>query len=95
MKFHHLLLANIFFCISLYSIAQDSLSTYKTISDNYLETVAGKAGKFEEKLDRQSQKVLERFQKQEARLYKKLSKIDSSKATALFNNAADKYKSLE
>jgi hypothetical protein len=95
MKFHHLLLTAIFFIISNYSIAQDSLSTNKTISDNYLETVAGKAGKFEEKLDRQSQKVLERFQKQEARLYKKLSKIDSSKAKTLFNNAADKYKSLE
>ena len=67
----------------------------KTISDNYLETVAGKAGKVEEKLDRQSQKALERFKKQEARLYKKLSKINSSKASALINKATDQYKSLE
>jgi hypothetical protein len=95
MKFHHLLLTAIFFCFSHYSYAQDSLSFNKSISDNYLETVAGKAGKVEEKLDRQSQKALERFQKQEARLYKKLSRIDSSKATALFNKATDQYKSLE
>jgi hypothetical protein len=95
MKFHHLLLTAIFFCISHCSIAQDSLSFNKTISDNYLEIVAGKAGKVEEKLDRQSQKALERFQKQEARLYNKLSKIDSSKATALLNKATDQYKSLE
>jgi hypothetical protein len=92
MKFHHLHLTIILFCISHYSIAQDSLSFNKTISDNYLETVAGKV---EEKLDRQSQKALERFQKQEARLYQKLSKIDSSKAAALLNKGTDQYKSLE
>jgi hypothetical protein len=65
MKLHHLPLTAILFCISHYSIAQDSLSFNKTISDNYLETVAGKASKVEENLDRQSQKVLERFQKQQ------------------------------
>lgn len=94
MKFRHrcLLTPLLFFFIN--SFSQDSLSSIQPVSNNYLESVAGRADKLEQKLDKKSQKALEQFQKQEEKIRKKLSKIDSSKAAAVFNNATSQYNSL-
>jgi hypothetical protein len=95
MKFRHRCLIAPLLFFFFHSYSQDSLSSIQPVSNKYLESVAGRADKLDEKLDRKSQKALEQFQKQEEKIKRKLSKIDSSKAASVFNNAADKYKSLE
>jgi hypothetical protein len=83
----------LFFFFHCYS--QDSLSSIQPVSNRYLESIAGRADKLNEKLNRKSQKALIQYQRQEARIKKKLSKIDSSKAALVFNSATEKYKSLD
>jgi hypothetical protein len=95
MKFHHRFLLTPLLFFYFHSYSQDSLSSIQPVSNNYLESIGGRADKLEEKLDRKSQKALGQFQKQEERIKRKLSRIDSSKAASLFNNAADQYKSFE
>jgi hypothetical protein len=65
------------------------------IPDRYIETVSAKANNLEHKLDRKSQKALANLQKQEAKIRKKLEKIDSLSAQNIFSDAEQKYKQLE
>lgn len=75
--------------------AQDSVSVQPQVSKKYLDAVSAQAGSLEEKLDKKSQKVLARLQKQEAKMRNKLMKIDSVAANNVFANAGDKYKELQ
>jgi hypothetical protein len=78
------------------SIAQSPPDTANSqVSTKYLESVASKAGSLEDKLDRKTEKMLARLQKQEAKMKKKLMKIDSSAAANVFGNADAKYKELQ
>ncbi len=78
-----------------YVFTQDSVSVQPQVSQKYLATISAQAGSLEEKLDKKSQKVLAKFQRQESKIMAKLMKIDSSAAKELFDNAAAKYKGLE
>jgi len=77
--------------------SQDS-AQYKnsgSVSSRYIQSVSKKTNELEQKLDKKSQKALAQLQKQEARMKKKLTKIDSAAAKNIFSNAGDKYKELE
>ena len=72
------------------ALSQDALDATATpkIPEKYFDAVSKKASTLEENLDKKSQKVLDRMQKQEAKLQKKLSKIDSL-ATHIITNVID------
>jgi len=65
------------------------------IPSKYFDAVSKKANTLQEKLDNKSQEVLERMQKQEAKLQKKLAKVDSLATHNIFSNSADKYNQLK
>src|SRR5690242_1545877 len=53
-----------------------------------------KTAGLDNQLTRQTEKYLQRLQRREQRLYKKLYKVDSVGAEALFAGVADQYASL-
>jgi hypothetical protein len=57
--------------------------------------VSSKACNLDAKLKKQTAKALQRWQKQEARIQRKLAKTDSAKAQSLFGNAEYQYQQLE
>jgi hypothetical protein len=73
----------------------DTTQSSERVSSKYLDIVSSKAGKLEAKLDKQTAKALGQWQKQEARIQRKLAKTDSAKAQSLFANAGQQYKRLE
>jgi hypothetical protein len=95
MKLHQYVLLLFALSSSAYSKAQDSLSSSSSISQKYLVSVSQKTEKLADNLDKKSRKALAQFQKQEGKIRKKLSNIDSAKASTLFNNGVDQYKALE
>jgi hypothetical protein len=74
--------------------SQDS-SVTSQISSKYFETVSKKANTLQEQLDKKSQKVLASMQKEEARLRRRLARIDSLAANNIFSNSATKYRQLQ
>jgi len=72
----------------------DSIETPK-IPEKYFDAVSKKANTLQQNLDEKSQKVLDRMQKQEAKLQKKLAKIDSLATHNIFSNSAEKYNQLK
>lgn len=92
-RHHYLLFIALSFCV--FSKAQDSLLVNPSISPKYLETISKKADNLKDNIDKTSKKALEQFKNQEERLRRKLSKVDSLKAKAIFNTAADKYKAID
>ena len=76
--------------------SQDSThSDVSQIPSRYLETVSKKANTIQQSLDRKSEKVLASMQNEEAKLQKKLARIDSLAANNIFNDAESKYKQLK
>ena len=65
--------------LSQYILSQDVLDTSNLtkIPSKYFDAVSKKANTLQQNLDKKSQKVLDRMQKQEAKLQKKLAKVDS------------------
>ena len=72
----------------------DSIETPK-IPEKYFDAVSKKANTLQQNLDKKSQKVLDRMQKQEAKLQKKLAKIDSLATHNIFSSSAEKYNQLK
>ena len=73
----------------------DTASTSLSISTKYLDQESSKAGDLEQKLDRQSEKVLSKFLKAEQKLQRKLSRKDSAKAQQVFGSAGQQYAQLQ
>ena len=81
-------------CASVGAWAQsDTLS--QPISAKYLDQVSSKAGELEQKLDRQSAKILSKFLKAEQKLQRKLGRKDSAKAQQVFGSAGQQYAQLQ
>lgn len=94
MLFHRSLLLIGILCISVIVRAQtDSLT--QLVSAKYIGQVNAKAGQLEQKLDKQSEKILARFAKAEQKLQRKLARKDSSKAKEVFGNAQQQYDQLQ
>jgi hypothetical protein len=73
---------------------QDSI-TIKGIPKGYLDQVSAKSGKLEQKLDRNTEKALRQIVKHEAKMKRKLAKMDSIAAGSIFSNTSEKYKRLQ
>jgi hypothetical protein len=80
--------------LSFTAFSQDDSISSQIVSKKYLDKVSSMATDMEEKLDKHTEKVLAKFQKQESRLQKKLAKTDSAKAAALFGSSKEKYQQL-
>lgn len=77
-------------------IGDDSISqTIIPSPQKYTDAVSAKAKSIEEKLDKQSQKALDQFKKQEAKIIKKLSRLDSSAAKQLLETSRARFQQLE
>ena len=88
-----LLIIGILVCATSYS--QDSIAHIDTkITTRYFDVVSKKALGLNEALDKKSEKTLHRIQKQEAKLKRKLSRIDSLAANNIFSNSAEKFNNL-
>ena len=97
-KLYHVLTVVLCICVFTSSaVSQDSsgLSNISQLPEKYFELVSKKASHLEEKLDKKSEKALQRLQKQEERIRIKLAKIDSIAAQNVFSGLEDKYKRLE
>lgn len=82
--------------LCLYACAQAQSDTLLSpVSSKYLEQVNAKAGKLEQKLDKQSQRIITQFLKQENKLKRKLARKDSAAATAVFGDAKQQYDQLQ
>jgi hypothetical protein len=80
---------------------QDASNTNSTIADRVLDfpgklfnRVRGQADKMNKQLTAQTTKCLQQLMNEEARLKKKLYKVDSNKATAMFSGMDAQYKAL-
>ena len=75
--------------ISQHIFCQEALdtSTSAKISEKYFDAVSKKANTLQQNLDKKSQRVLDRMQKQEVKLQKKLAKIDSLATHNIFSNS--------
>lgn len=73
----------------------DTMQSSQPVSSKYLDIASSKAGKLEDRLDKHTAKALQQWQKQEARIKRKLAKTDSAKAVAVFGNAKQQYEQLE
>jgi hypothetical protein len=82
----------VFLTLSSYAQSTDSLLQ---LPSKYLDKVSSKAGALEQKLDKKSDKILEQAMKQEARIIKKISKIDSATANKMLVSTYARYKQLE
>jgi hypothetical protein len=84
------------------SFAQGELQEADNISrlspkalSKYLSASSQKANDIQKGLDRKTTKTLERMQKFELQMQKKLSRIDSTKAVAIFGKVKEKYQGLD
>ena len=76
------------------AVCQDSVSISK-ISSNYFDAISDKVGVISDNIDKKSAKALTQMQKLEAKIYRKLSKIDSLAAENIFSNSLEKYNALQ
>lgn len=75
--------------------SQDSKdSSISQVSVKYLDQVSSSSSSLGDKLDRKSKKALANLQRQEAKMHRKLGRIDSSAVTKVFANADAKYTEL-
>jgi len=81
-------------CLCAYAAkAQDT--SLQQLPAAYLSKVSARVEDLKGDIDRKSQKAIAQLQKQEEKIKRKLSRIDSSKAKEVFGSAEDKYKSLQ
>jgi hypothetical protein len=86
----HILLCTLPLCLK----AQDTTAfadKWVNLPSNFIDKVNRKASLAEKQLTNKTEKYLAKLQKQEARLKKKLAKIDSLAANNIFNDAIGQY----
>jgi hypothetical protein len=87
MRAHHFVLFVALLCATTESFCQDSSAV--PVSARYLDAVGATSEKLEKKMDAYSEKALAQLQKQEAKMKRKLMKIDSVKAKEIFGDAKE------
>ncbi|MBN8879882.1 MAG: hypothetical protein J0I32_20225 [Sphingobacteriales bacterium] len=94
MTSHHcILLSAILFAYSGLLAQSDTLSP--SVNGKYFDAVNKKASQLEQRLDKQSAKIITQFLKQENKLKRKLARKDSAAATAVFGDAKQRYDQLQ
>src|SRR5580704_17171840 len=71
-----------------------SLSIPTKLSGKYIHSVAEKSTKISSDMEGQTEKYINKLQSEEARIEKKLSRVDSLAAHTIFNNSAGFYNEL-
>lgn len=79
------------FCIQT-AYGQDSISR---LPDTYLSQLSTRMNRLEDRLDKKSEKALHALRKEEEKLRRRLTRLDSNKAAQVFSSAREKYKALE
>jgi hypothetical protein len=74
--------------------AQPGTSTSPIFNTRYVDIIDNKASTLEKKLDRQSEKIIAQFLKQENKLRRKLARKDSTAAIAMLGNTKERYNKL-
>ncbi len=72
----------------------DSSVQLQQLPSKYVVTIFSKANSLEQKFDKKSGKALQQLQKLEAKMKRKLKKVDSTAVNNVFANADTKYKEL-
>ena len=82
-------------CLTLCAQDVPALPGTDKVAGKYLDAVAGKSASISSSIDRQTDKYLSRFQKEEQRLFKKLAKKDSTAAGKAMAASKKQYQALE
>jgi len=82
------------FCASAQELQDSTNHAVNKITQQYISAVNGKATKVAEDIDKQTEKYLARLEKQEAKLKRKLSKIDSLAANNVFAGSKAEYDAI-
>jgi|GEM_PF-5214601 len=95
----NLLSIGIFFSVRMCAqddiISGDTTSATPLISSKYITQVSVSAGKLEQKLHKESGKILSNMQQQEDRIRRKLAKKDSLKAATIFAGSKLQYEKFQ
>lgn len=75
--------------------AQDSGYLQSPLPDQFSSRVSDRISAIDKKLVRQTAKLLTKMKKEEAKLFRKMKAVDSTKASALFNNSKATYDQLQ
>jgi hypothetical protein len=92
-----ILILFIVICVSIAARSQDTLSATHKIENlpkRFLSTVDSKTAALENKLTQQTEKYLKRLSRQENKLKRKMSRIDSTAAKRIFASSTQKYQEL-
>ena len=93
--FANLITAITFILSGICLYGQDSLINLSPkLSEKYFDKVSAKASSLEQKLTKKNKKALDQMETEEAKMHKRLAKIDSVKAKEIFDNTEQKYKDL-
>ena len=65
------------------------------LPSKYLSQLSSRTDDLTQKLDKKSEKAIAQLQQHEQKIRRKLSRVDSSKAKELFNDAEEKYENLK
>ncbi len=98
MKPMPLVIALLLLCSSftnLYAQDQPFVPDADKITGKYLDAVTGKSATISRDIDRQTEKYLSKFQREENRIRKRLAKKDSSAAAKVFANSSQQYAALQ
>jgi hypothetical protein len=90
---HHQPLFVVAILICSFVRAQDSSRVQ--LPATYLQKVSNRVDDLEKKLEGKSEKALRHFQKSEERIYKKFSRLDSTKAAQFLATSKQQYAALE
>ncbi|MBV7531180.1 hypothetical protein [Chitinophaga sp. sic0106] len=82
-------------CASIVSAQDSLLQKSKEIPQKYYSAVQHKADALNKQLTARTEKALSRLSKYEEKMKKKMMKVDSSQAKALFENSQQKFASLK
>jgi len=78
--------------ISIVCLSQDSLSNGPKVSRSFFKRISSTSSYLDRQLTRQTTSYLDQMAKSEARLRKKLAKVDSAGAARLFGQSAQQYR---
>ena len=98
MKSIALVAAFLLLCCSsgiLYAQGTPAVPDAGKMAGQYLGAITGKAGSISSNVDKQTAKYLSKFQREEARAYRKLAKKDSSAAAKALANSQQQYAALQ
>ena len=81
--------------IPLFAQDEPAVPNAERVTGKYLDAVANKSGTISRNIDKQNDRYLSKFQREEARIYKKLAKKDTTAAASGLTASKKQYKALQ